>query len=121
MRSTVERRWKALFSMRDYTRLNTRENVYGVLGSNYQNTFNGENGEEEKPIEVEVDILEEEQFVNFYIFQKIGIWIWIIPFVAAGIACLIICIIVYCIWKRFNKKKIAKEEAERRRDFDRER
>ncbi|KAA6397514.1 MAG: hypothetical protein EZS28_006965 [Streblomastix strix] len=121
VRAIVEGRWKALFSMRDYTWLNTRKYVYGVLGSNDQNTFSGENDQEEKPIEVEVDILEGEYFVNFYIFQKIGMWIWIIPFVAAGIACLIICIIVYCIWKRFNQKKIAKEEAERRRDFDRER
>lgn len=114
-RAIIQGVWKAEFSMRDYSWLDTRNYIYGVLGSNDQVTFTGENAEEEKSIELDIEILEGEQFVNFYIFQNIEIWIWIIPFFAAGMACLIGFIIVILLLRRYRNNKIEKDLADKNR------
>ncbi|KAA6383501.1 MAG: hypothetical protein EZS28_020972, partial [Streblomastix strix] len=55
---------KATFSMADYTWMDSRNYFYGVTASNDKKVYAGENGEEGKPVLLDVEVLYGEQFLN---------------------------------------------------------
>lgn len=102
------------FKMTDYSWLNSRKYVYGILASNDGVHFSGVDGLlDGDGVEVEVEVLDGEQFVNFARFRLAAWWAWLIPpFVVIAIT-LIGFYIIYNIWKRYDDIKQALAEIER--------
>ncbi|KAA6368572.1 MAG: hypothetical protein EZS28_035901, partial [Streblomastix strix] len=98
----------AEFKMTDYSWLNSRVYIYGILASNdgvHFSGVDGNQGPDQEGIEIEVEVLEGEQFVNFIRFELAAWEAWLIPPVFVALLTILISGIVYLIWKRYDKKK----------------
>jgi hypothetical protein len=86
--------------MQDYSWLNAREYVYGVLASNEGKKFTGLEGNEGDAVPLDVEVEEGEMFVNFKMHQKASWWAWVFPVIIFAILTIVVFYIVYKYWKR---------------------
>ncbi|KAA6368283.1 MAG: hypothetical protein EZS28_036190, partial [Streblomastix strix] len=75
----------AQFKMTDYSWLNSRKYIYGILASNDGVHFSGTDGIlDQEGVEIEVEVVDGEQFVNFARFKLAKWQAWLIPPVYDG-------------------------------------
>ncbi|KAA6357638.1 MAG: hypothetical protein EZS28_046836 [Streblomastix strix] len=101
------------FALKDFSWVDNRKKIYGMLVSNTGKLFTGLDGQEDEAVQIEIQIEEGEQFYNFKTSYEqdsktkfVFTW-WIILIIAsAGLILLIIIIIICCcICNRSKKKK----------------
>ncbi|KAA6362629.1 MAG: hypothetical protein EZS28_041844, partial [Streblomastix strix] len=107
VKATVINSQNAIFSLNDYSWLNSRLKWYGIFASNDGVNFAGIDGNNES-VRLDVIIEEGEQFVNYLRFQLSAWQAWLIPPIVVGFLTLIISGIVYKLWNdRYEKNKEA--------------
>ncbi|KAA6391369.1 MAG: hypothetical protein EZS28_013104 [Streblomastix strix] len=104
-KATVLNYKNAIFSMSDYSFLDSRKKWYGILISNDGNHFTGVDGKEDEAVRLQVEVEEGEQFVNYVRFKLASYESFLIPPVVVIIVTIILSAIIYIIWKRYYDKK----------------